>query len=454
MEEYRMRCRLITLLLILVLVFPVCACAEEDMLYPACGEEELWGYINIRGEWVIPPQYGAAYDFGKARYTVASTVDGYDGIIDRQGNWIVEPHYFIAEPEYYYGDKPEDEDKLWLIMEKVKDTGLDIGDESSMGFFDAASGFFFGIHENWSVGWFYSESDLIPAVNLSDADNTQGLMGYVNRRNGELVIPFQYEADSEFCLFHDGVTVVYYPEEFEGGEEPGHLIDEQGNPVPLDDGIEIVFGAGVDSGRILVQDKATGLYGYIDTKGRLVIPAVYPDSYGFDSGRAWVAFSEAEQGVIDPDGNEIVPRDLIDSVVHYNHGYTRVSFTDGTEGWLAMDGRIINKVSTDAKPVQDNRFWEYTGQKYYWYLTDENGNTLSKNYALFDSYQDYYFHEGLSLVQNEDGLWGYVNVDGQEVIPCQWDDAYPFDGGLALVAYSDGYTAYIDHEGTIVWQEK
>ena len=227
-----MRCRLITLLLILVLVFPVCACAEEDMLYPACGEEELWGYINIRGEWVIPPQYGAAYDFGKARYTVASTVDGYDGIIDRQGNWVVEPHYFIAEPGYYYGDKPEDEDKLWLIMEKVKGTGLDIGDESSMGFFDAASGFFFGIHENWSVGWFYSESDLIPAVNLSDADNTQGLMGYVNRRNGELVIPFQYEADSEFCLFHDGVTVVYYPEELEN-EKAGHLIDEQGNPVPL-----------------------------------------------------------------------------------------------------------------------------------------------------------------------------------------------------------------------------
>ena len=76
-----MRCRLITLLLILVLVFPVCACAEEDMLYPACGEQELWGYINIRGEWVIPPQYGAAYDFGKAHYTVASTVDGYDGIV-------------------------------------------------------------------------------------------------------------------------------------------------------------------------------------------------------------------------------------------------------------------------------------------------------------------------------------------------------------------------------------
>ena len=445
MEECRMRCRLIVFLLILVLAYPICACAEEDMLYPARGEKELWGYINIRGEWVITPQYEEAYDFGKGRYTIASTVDGYDGIIDRQGNWVVEPHYSIAEPD------PEGEDKLWLIMEKAKDAELDIGDKSSMGFFDGESGFFSGIHEDMSIE-FYSESDLIPVVKLSDADNGHSLMGYVNRRNGEQVIPFQYGADPEFCQFHGGVTVVYYPEELEN-EKAGHLIDEQGNPVPLDEGIEIVFGAGVDSGRILVQDKATGLYGYIDTKGKLVIPAVYLESYGFESDRAWVAFSETEEGVIDPDGNEIVRSDQLHSVIYYDHGYAKASFTDGTEGWITMDGRMIDKVSTDAKPVQDNRFWEFAGY-YFWYLTDENGNTLSKNYALFDSYQDYYFHEGLSLVQNEDGLWGYVNEDGQEVIPCQWDDAYPFDGGLALVAYSDGKTAYIDHEGKVVWQEK
>ena len=85
MEECRMRCRLIVFLMILVLVFPICACAEEDMLFPARGEQELWGYINIRGEWVIPPQYEAAHEFGKGRYTMVSTVDGFDGIIDRQG---------------------------------------------------------------------------------------------------------------------------------------------------------------------------------------------------------------------------------------------------------------------------------------------------------------------------------------------------------------------------------
>lgn len=50
------------------------------MLYPALGEQELWGYINIRGEWVIPPQYEAAHEFGKGRYTMVSTVDGFDGI--------------------------------------------------------------------------------------------------------------------------------------------------------------------------------------------------------------------------------------------------------------------------------------------------------------------------------------------------------------------------------------
>lgn len=445
-----MRCRLIVLIMILVLFFPICSGAEEDMLFPARGEKGLWGYINIRGEWVIVPQYEEAYDFGKGCYTVASTVDGYDGIIDRQGNWVVEPHYSIGELDYYE-DKPEGEDKLWLIMEKDAELSNN-SDYLGEGFFDGKSCFFSGIHKDMSIGSVYSESDLIPVVNLPDADNGQCLMGYVNRRNGEQVIPFQYEVDPEFCQFHDGVTVVYYPEELEE-ERAGHLIDEQGNSVPLDDGIEIVFGAGVQSGRILVQDKATGLYGYIDTKGRLVIPTVYLNSYGFESDRAWVEFSETEEGVIDPDGNDIIRSDQIHSVMYYDHGYAKASFRDGTEGWITMDGRIVNKVSTDAKPVQDNRFWEFAGY-YFWYLTDENGNTLSKNYYLFDSYQDYYFHEGLSLVQNKDGLWGYVNEDGQEIIPCQWDVAYPFYGGLAEVVYSDGRMAYIDHDGKIVWQEK
>lgn len=45
------------------------------------------------------------------------------------------------------------------------------------------------------------------------------------------------------------------------------------------------------------------------------------------------------------------------------------------------------------------------------------------------------FSEGLAAVRR-DGKWGYINLEGQEVIPCQFSDAFPpgqFSEGLACV---------------------
>ena len=91
MEECRMRCRLIVFLLILVLAFPICSGAEEDMLFPARGEKGLWGYINIRGEWVIEPQFYHATDFYASDYAMVES-GGY-GFIDRNGNFTYEGPY-------------------------------------------------------------------------------------------------------------------------------------------------------------------------------------------------------------------------------------------------------------------------------------------------------------------------------------------------------------------------
>lgn len=45
----------------------------------------------------------------------------------------------------------------------------------------------------------------------------------------------------------------------------------------------------------------------------------------------------------------------------------------------------------------------------------------------------------LALVQNEDGKWGYINPDGEEVIPCQYDLAgSAWIDGVAMVAKKTG----------------
>ena len=75
----------IALLMILMMAFPACAGAEGETLYPARGEQGLWGCINAQGEWVIEPQFRHGAAFGTNDYALVES--GGWGFIDRKGNW-------------------------------------------------------------------------------------------------------------------------------------------------------------------------------------------------------------------------------------------------------------------------------------------------------------------------------------------------------------------------------
>ena len=102
-------------LCLLILLLPIPAFAEE--LYPAMGDNGLWGYINTDAKWIIEPQYEGASEF-RGNYAVildlpddldddADREEDYEGIIDRTGNIVVEPHYFFdgGYDGGYYGGK-------------------------------------------------------------------------------------------------------------------------------------------------------------------------------------------------------------------------------------------------------------------------------------------------------------------------------------------------------------
>ncbi|NCC77728.1 MAG: WG repeat-containing protein, partial [Clostridia bacterium] len=66
-----------------------------DGLYPAYIRKngaKLWGYINVAGKFVLTPAYGMAADF-QTNGLAKVQLDGHSGLIDRQGQWIVEPVY-------------------------------------------------------------------------------------------------------------------------------------------------------------------------------------------------------------------------------------------------------------------------------------------------------------------------------------------------------------------------
>ena len=83
-------------------------------------------------------------------------------------------------------------------------------------------------------------------------------------------------------------------------------------------------------------------------------------------------------------------------------------------------------------------------QSFVWSVYDREGHILvqPKQYDLINPYSE----EGLSLVE-KNGLFGYIDTTGKEVIPLQYADARSFSNGLAAVFRSDKGWGYINCGG-------
>ncbi|MBO7522558.1 MAG: WG repeat-containing protein, partial [Bacteroidales bacterium] len=53
----------------------------------------------------------------------------------------------------------------------------------------------------------------------------------------------------------------------------------------------------------------------------------------------------------------------------------------------------------------------------------------------------------LFLATNLDGLCGFIDNTGKEVVPCQYEDAYDFSEGLAAVKNKNDLWGFIDETG-------
>ena len=68
-------------------------------------------------------------------------------------------------------------------------------------------------------------------------------------------------------------------------------------------------------------------------------------------------------------------------------------------------------------------------------------------------YEQYRMHsEGLMPVK-KNGKWGYIDGDGNLVIPCIYDEVSLFNGGIAIVKYN-GKEYVIDKKGNVVEDEE
>lgn len=132
-------------------------------------------------------------------------------------------------------------------------------------------------------------------------------------------------------------------------------------------------------------------------------------------------YKGAQMGVATHDGKEIVP-------AQYDH---ITSFVDG----YAL---ALNKIP-DSKEWRISAIIQREGMQY----------TILKDTYYNTKYS--YFSDGRILVKGKKGMYGYLDADGNLVVPCKYTRAYPFSDGLASVVEKKLHY-YITIEGQLAFR--
>jgi len=163
----------------------------------------------------------------------------------------------------------------------------------------------------------------------------------------------------------------------------------------------------------------TGIkWGYIDRTGRVVVPFEYEEAADFSEGLAAVAVGDDWEnrkfGYIDRDGNVVIPF-IYDVAMYYDehegefyapkfsHGVAAIS----SGNWENIKATIIGKDGESVLPSDE----------YDWMGT---------------------FSDGLLAVRNRTTeKYGYIDINGNVVVPFEYSIAGDFSDGLAVVAIGD-----------------
>lgn len=153
---------------------------------------------------------------------------------------------------------------------------------------------------------------------------------------------------------------------------------------------------------------------------------------------------------------------------------------DGKYGLADADGNILSECKWNEitnvgdglliarKMTYREKTSYYSSSRYYSHsftlLKPDGTEMLSEykcigasNFTQEDTYASNYsikapaFYDGLMRIRNKDDLWGFVDVEGQIVIPCSYQSAHEFFNGVAAVR-ENGKWGYIDTTGNYVIQ--
>lgn len=373
--------------------------------------------------------------FLENRYLIVKN-DGKQGVINIEGKEIVPPKY---ENLNIYSDEDFTDGGIVVeLNEKYGAFDLEGNELVPLGLYDT-------IYPQLT-------NDLLLVKNNNHHSGSYK-WGYIDREGNE-VIPFEYSSANSFS---EGYATV------SAGDVDG-FIDIMGNFTKLEyDYLGQKFSSGLlavknylDTGRKdeygIIRDE---LWGFVDTKGELVIPLKYDNIRNDRYMDGFVIYEvDGKYGFLNADGNEITPAKY--DYVDY--------FTDGLAPVIINDKLgFINESGTEVSPLKYD-IASFGGSYDTYGATNFNGRdylnvSVNHKYGIINKEgkeiiapkydNSFYFRDGYATV-SVNGRYGLIDRSGNEVVPLIYDYVWSsFDDGLALVEL-DGKDGFINKNFELV----
>lgn len=171
------------------------------------------------------------------------------------------------------------------------------------------------------------------------------------------------------------------------------------------------------------QGKKT-FWGFVDAKGKTVIPFKYQNVGDFKEGLASATLNN-KAGMIDKTGKTVIPFKY-DTIGISSEGLISVGLK-GKQGFIDKQNKIVIPLRYSVDEVGADGGWE-------------GSPSVDRNY----------FSEGLSAVM-KNNKWGFIDKQGNQVIPFKYDQVGAFSDGLAGVMRNDDLNSgFIDKTGKLV----
>lgn len=223
-------------------------------LYPAKRSTvtgDFYGYINERGQFIIPPKFNIAYDFDYNEVAIIGENNLY-GVINIRGEYVVEPIYLDIRPY-------KEERAIYL-----NNQGMGVVDNKG------------NIITKKVYSYIGDFSEGLAVVEIQDEISGNYIYGYIDKEGIEIIIP-QYFSASDF---KEGVAIV------KNSIGAYSLIDKEGNIIN-----SYSYGyVGEYNNKIMVfSESGVEPYGYIDINGNIIIKPSFGNAQEFKDGVAVVS---------------------------------------------------------------------------------------------------------------------------------------------------------------------